>query len=79
MTGFVVEPDHPAALARCLERALDDPETLARMGEAGRAWYEAQRAEEEAALIRVYARLALARRPVASGVPVVALEGEHDV
>ena len=57
VTGYVVEPDHPAALARCLERMLGDPEGLERMGAAGRAWYEARRAEEEAALVEVYERL----------------------
>ena len=57
-TGFIVEPDHPAALARCLERVLDDPVKLERMGSAGRAWYEVHRMEQETALIQVYERLA---------------------
>ncbi|MEJ5308904.1 MAG: glycosyltransferase family 4 protein [Anaerolineae bacterium] len=57
-TGFIVEPDHPAALARCLERVLDDPVRLERMGAAGRAWYEVHRKEQEIALLQVYARLA---------------------
>ncbi len=60
-TGFIVEPDHPAALARCLERVLDDPVRLGRMGSAGRAWYEVHRMEQEAALIQVYTRLAEAK------------------
>ncbi|MBN2394325.1 MAG: glycosyltransferase family 4 protein [Anaerolineae bacterium] len=60
-TGFIVEPDHPAALARCLERVLDDPVRLERMGAAGRAWYEVHRMEQEAALIQVYTRLAEAK------------------
>lgn len=60
-TGFVVEPDHPAALARCLERVLDDPVRLERMGAAGRAWYEVHRMEQESALLEIYARLAEAK------------------
>ena len=62
VTGHVVEPDHPAGLARCLENMLTDPVKLERMGTAGRAWYEKHRMEEEAALIQVYARLAEASR-----------------
>lgn len=61
-TGFVVEPGHPAALARCLETVLNDPARLARMGAAGRAWYDVHRADEERALIRMYSNLASGRR-----------------
>jgi glycosyltransferase involved in cell wall biosynthesis len=75
-TGYIVEPDHPAGLARCLDRLLDDPEELARMGAAGRGWYEARRAEEEATLIDVYARLVDARYAAVDRVGVVALGGE---
>jgi len=57
-TGRVVEPGHPPTLARCLEAMLDDPARLAQMGAAGRAWYDARRAEEERALIQMYDRLA---------------------
>jgi glycosyltransferase involved in cell wall biosynthesis len=64
-TGFIVEPDHPAALARCLERVLDDPVKLERMGSSGRAWYEVQRKAQETILIRVYARLAEAKNAAA--------------
>ncbi len=60
-TGFIVEPDHPAALARCLERVLGDPVKLERMGSSGRAWYEVQRKAQESTLLRVYARLAEAK------------------
>ena len=60
-TGFIVEPDHPAALARCLERVLDDPVRLERMGAAGRGWYEVHRREQETALIQAYTRLAEAK------------------
>ena len=57
LTGRVVEPGHPAALARCLDEMLNDPARLARMGTAGRAWYESHRAAEEHALIEMYRRL----------------------
>ena len=67
VTGFVVEPDHPAALARCLERVLDDPVKLQRMGSAGRAWYEVHRMEQEAALTGVYTRLARAKAATLPG------------
>lgn len=58
VTGRIVEPDHPAALARCLEEMLSDPDGLRRMGEAGRAWYDAHRSAEEEALVQVYTDLA---------------------
>jgi len=37
-TGVVVEPGHPAILARTLEHLLDNPTTLAQMGTAAGAW-----------------------------------------
>jgi len=43
-TGWVVPPGDAQALAECLSDALSDPERLQRMGEAGRAWYERERA-----------------------------------
>jgi glycosyltransferase involved in cell wall biosynthesis len=79
VTGYVVEPDHPAAMARVLDRMLDDPEELERMGSAGRAWYERRRAEEEAALIEVYGRLVEARRSQVAPIGAVVMEGEHDI
>jgi len=57
-TGRVIEPGHPATLARCLDEMLSDPARLARMGAAGRAWYDARRATEERTLIEMYLRLA---------------------
>jgi phosphatidylinositol alpha-1,6-mannosyltransferase len=51
-TGWVVPPGDAAALAE----ALGDPARLARMGEAGRAWYERQRRREEQTLQEMYAR-----------------------
>jgi glycosyltransferase involved in cell wall biosynthesis len=57
-TGWLVEPDHPPSLARCLAGALADPGRLAEMGAAGRAWYDARRATEGQILECMYARLA---------------------
>jgi glycosyltransferase involved in cell wall biosynthesis len=70
VTGRIVEPDHPASLSRALEEMLADPEGLARMGAAGRAWYEAHRAEEERDLFNVYTRLAESRRTIQTGLPL---------
>jgi glycosyltransferase involved in cell wall biosynthesis len=56
-TGWVVPPGDPQALAEVLAAALADPHNLARMGRAGRAWYERQRQAEWAALQDMYARL----------------------
>lgn len=56
-TGYVIEPDHPAALARHLETMLSDPERLREMGGAGRDWYDARRAEEQNALLQMYGQL----------------------
>ncbi|MHB1295236.1 MAG: glycosyltransferase family 4 protein [Anaerolineae bacterium] len=58
VTGWVVEPSDPTGLARCLEQALADPVRLKRMGEAGRAWYDAQRTQEEQHLLQMYAPVA---------------------
>ena len=60
-TGYIIEPDHPAALARCLETMLDDPEMLKRMGMAGRAWYDDRRAEEQRALLQMYLQVMSSR------------------
>jgi len=59
-TGRVIEPGHPATLARCLDELLDDPERLAQMGETGRRWYDLHRADEEQRLVEMYEHLALA-------------------
>ena len=56
-TGWLVEPDHPPSLARCLEAALADPVRLAAMGAAGRAWYDRQRAVEIEVMERMYRSL----------------------
>ncbi len=74
-TGCIVEPDHPAALARTLEELLSDPEELQRMGSAGRAWYESRRTDEEQALLEAYTHLAEARRRATAHVPL-GLKGE---
>lgn len=57
-TGWLVEPDHPPSLARCLSRVLADPERLSEMGAAGRDWYDTRRRTEEQILQGMYARLA---------------------
>jgi glycosyltransferase involved in cell wall biosynthesis len=66
VTGRVIEPDPPAALARCLEDMLGDRDRLARMGQAGRSWYDEHRALEERELIAMYVRLARGRVPAAA-------------
>jgi glycosyltransferase involved in cell wall biosynthesis len=53
-TGWLVEAGDAAALARCLREALADPARLARMGEAGRAWYDRARAQEWEGLLGMY-------------------------
>ncbi|MDW8319298.1 MAG: glycosyltransferase [Anaerolineae bacterium] len=53
-TGWVVPPNDPVALAEALAAALADPGRLARMGAAGRRWYEAQRAAERHAWLQLY-------------------------
>jgi glycosyltransferase involved in cell wall biosynthesis len=57
-TGYVVEPGQAEPLARSLEALLGDPDKLARMGAAGRAWYDEQRTEEECVLLQMYDRTA---------------------
>jgi glycosyltransferase involved in cell wall biosynthesis len=56
-TGWIVEPEHPPSLARCLGAALSDRDRLVRMGRAGRAWYDARREAEEQVLRQMYERL----------------------
>jgi glycosyltransferase involved in cell wall biosynthesis len=57
-TGWLVEPEHPASLARCLSSVLSDLERLANMGVTSRAWYDARRDAEEMVLWQMYRRLA---------------------
>jgi glycosyltransferase involved in cell wall biosynthesis len=57
-TGWVVEPEHPASLARCLSLVLSDLGRLAEMGLAGRSWYDTRRDAEEQSLWKMYRRLA---------------------
>jgi len=64
-TGRVVEPGHPASLARCLEDMLSDPIRLAQMGAAGRTWYDAYREIETTTLLEMY-RDAAKNRPASS-------------
>jgi glycosyltransferase involved in cell wall biosynthesis len=60
-TGRIVEPNHPASLARTLEEMLNDRAGLERMGAAGRAWYDTRRATEEQVLTEAYTRIAETR------------------
>lgn len=53
-TGFIVEPAHPASLARTLGEALSDVGQLQEMGQNGRRWYDLQRKVEWRALERLY-------------------------
>ncbi|MCA9938178.1 MAG: glycosyltransferase family 4 protein [Anaerolineales bacterium] len=67
-TGFVAEPDHPPSMARILVRALTDPAQLQVMGQAGRAWYDKNRAQETIALVALYERHATRQSaPAAAG------------
>jgi glycosyltransferase involved in cell wall biosynthesis len=54
-TGWVIPRGDPQALAAALESALRDLDRLARMGRAGRAWYERQRRAEFDALQQMVA------------------------
>jgi glycosyltransferase involved in cell wall biosynthesis len=57
-TGWVVEPEHPPSLSRCLSAMLSDRDRLIQMGTAGRAWYDARRDAEEHVLRRMYENVA---------------------
>lgn len=54
-TGWVVPAGNVKALADALQLALSDLDRVRRMGAAGRAWYNMQRAEEQQALAMLYA------------------------
>ena len=56
-TGWVIPPGDPLALAGILHEALGDPDRLAWMGRAGRAWYERERQAEGETLRAMYAGL----------------------
>jgi glycosyltransferase involved in cell wall biosynthesis len=56
-TGWVIPPQDPQALSSALQAALQDPAGLARMGDAGLAWYDRQRQAEGIVLQEMYARL----------------------
>jgi glycosyltransferase involved in cell wall biosynthesis len=57
VTGVIIDPDHPASLARCLEDMLGNPARLGIMGAAGRTWYLEQRVAETDTLHAMYHRL----------------------
>jgi glycosyltransferase involved in cell wall biosynthesis len=56
-TGYIVEPEHPASLARCLQNLLAKPALQQQLGQAGRYWYERQRFAEEKTLLAMYHRV----------------------
>ncbi len=60
-TGWVVPAGDAGSLARVMRSSLEDPASLARMGQAGRKWYERQRRAEGLALQEMYAGLAARR------------------
>ena len=60
-TGWVVPANDAGSLARVLQASLEDPERLARTGQAGRKWYENQRQTEGLALQEMYAAVAARR------------------
>ena len=53
-TGYTVEPGNPSSLARKLSDAFRSPESLWKMGQAGRAWYDRNRAKELETLSKLY-------------------------
>lgn len=57
-TGLIVEPNHPASLARAMEEMLCDRNRLAEMGTAGRDWYADRRRVETRTLLDMYEELA---------------------
>lgn len=56
-TGWVVPPNDVPALADALCQALSDLGRCKRLGVAGRAWYDEQRADERAGLLALYDRM----------------------
>ena len=60
VTGWIIEPGNPQALADCLRRVWQVREQTQRMGEAGRAWYESQYQSELATLQQIYEHAARA-------------------
>lgn len=57
-TGWLVPEGNAAALAQALDEALGDPERCRRMGAAGRAWYDRERARERTELMKLYDQVA---------------------
>ncbi len=57
-TGWLAKPQPASSLATALILALSDFDRLARMGSAGRRWYDEQREREDGVLEAMYARVA---------------------
>ncbi len=62
VTGWVVPPGDPGALAECLAMAFSDPARLQKMGAAGREWRQRQSRSEAVIIGRMYETLAAVRR-----------------
>lgn len=58
VTGWIIEPGNAQALAERLSAVSDDIARLQQMGQAGRAWYEAQYCTNRLALTQMYERVA---------------------
>lgn len=61
-TGWVIPVGDVSALAAALQQALADPQRTREMGLAGRAWYLAQRHEEQQTLAALYRATGAGRR-----------------
>ncbi len=61
VTGWIVPPHDPDALADCLAAAYAKPDLLAAAGAAGRRWYDGQRRRQQAELVQFYS--AVIRQP----------------
>ena len=70
-TGYIVEPDHPAGLARSLADLLASPDRAAAMGAAGRAWYESEHLAEASTLLAMVHDLAVGAWSPRPGSPAV--------
>jgi len=54
VTGYLVDVEDPVGLAKALERSFSSSEKLAKMGAAGRRWYDQERRRETYLLAHLY-------------------------
>ena len=68
VTGFLVPPNNPVAMAEALARLIADPALRARMGAAGRRWFEVKFGFEEMyrRLLAIYGEAASSATRVAN-------------